>query len=297
MLRRISLFNAFVIIFTLMVIAAATITVWSLVPSTDSIPNLDEPTAIATPIESTLDEPTAIATPIKFADGASSMTAVLSLIVAILSSGISIWLYRWRRTIVMTGALVPEVWGQIIRDAVNEINKNTAIVEKNKELGEKVANFINAKATETKTEIKSVKEMLLTFQQSLDEKDREIKRLKEGYDTKILHGNLSNLTALHEKSLGIISNDPTNKSLGNFIVLLEDTIESSGVSIDFPEIGMDFALCSDFVEVVGTTSSGEASFSKGQISQVISPYYVIRGAERQIVLKKSKIKYHLPAGE
>ena len=76
MIRRISLFNAFVIIFTLMVIAAATITVWSLVPGTDSIPNLDEPTAIATPIESTLDEPTAIATPIKFADGASSMTAV-----------------------------------------------------------------------------------------------------------------------------------------------------------------------------------------------------------------------------
>lgn len=283
MINRISLPKVLAIIAFLAVLAVIVITTVNRMPATEVVQSLDETIAIATPTEP---------------DNSSvSLTTVLSLILALFTSSISVWLYRWRLKINLTGSLVPEEWGQIISEAVHAISKNTVIIERNRELNEKLANFITGKSTETRAEIKSVKEMLLTFQQSLDEKDIEIKRLKEGYDTKILHGNLSNLAALHEKSSTLLSHDQSNKSLGNFIVLLEDSLESSGVSIAFPETGVDFALWSDFIEIVGTTSSEEDNISKGQITEVLSPYYLIRGGERQIILSKSKIKYHLPAGD
>ena len=139
--------------------------------------------------------------------------------------------------------------------------------------------------------------MLLSFQSALDDKDIEIKRLKEGFETEILRKNLINIASIHEKSSQMLKKEPENNLLKNFIFLLTDVLKDSGVEITEIPVGRDFALFSDFIEVIGTTSKTLPAMEKGQITEVSSPSYVLKGLDYETVLLKAKIKYHLPEGE
>lgn len=230
-----------------------------------------------------------------------AIITLVSVLAAGASSVVAYKFYHWRQTIDVTGALTPERWGEYLKDVGSSVKENSSVVHL---IAEAVNEHISAiqKVHQTNLhgtkqiseETKALKEMLLAFQTSLDEKDKEISRLKEGYDFKILKNTLAQLVTLHAQCLELMGKNPENKQMSNFELLIRDSIENAGVEIGTPAKGELFSDFSDLVEVIGHTSNPESGLKKGQISEVYSYYYAFKGSVSKTVLKKSKITYHLP---
>lgn len=223
---------------------------------------------------------------------------LVSVLVAGVSSFVAYKFYYWRRTIDTTGSLAPESWGEYLESIGNVIqgsSKDVGLaVHDNISTMQKVHKAALQSTSQISKETNEIKEMLLTFQGSLDEKDREIARLKEGYDFQILKNTLIQLATLHSQFLELVSKNPDNKLMSNCEILIRDLIENAGVEIGTPKKGELFSDYPDLVEVVGHTSSNGAGTEKGQISTVHSYYYVFEGPASRAVLKKAKITYYLP---
>jgi len=225
---------------------------------------------------------------------------IFSLIVAGLASVTSFKFYSWRHRIDLTGALVPEKWAEKLEgfqgnmqelfSAQNSVNQ---AIQNFSDDSAKLSQFVQSGSNESLKQIKSSQEMLLTFQVSLEEKDKEIRRLKEGYDFKIISNLLSQLVSLHASNVEMLKRDSENKSLSNFEILLRDILESSGVEIFEPEIGIDFSEINDRIDVMGSTTVVNSRLKTGQISQVLSCGYIFKSSTGEKVMKKSKINYHL----
>lgn len=227
------------------------------------------------------------------------------LTISILASAFSLWIayrfYRWRTRIDVTGALVPEHWAQNITNLADAIKSfRDVLVQQIQSNVEQNQNFSKAQSSITikmdaiSETLQVTQEMLLKFQQTIDMKDAEISRLKQGYDTKILKKSILGMINLHTQMIIISSNDPENKRLKNVEFLMRDEIESSGVEISKVPLGEDFAKLSEYVEVVGHTSDSNVDLVKGQISEVVSEMYLMRTEDKLDVLRKAKVKYHLP---
>jgi hypothetical protein len=209
-----------------------------------------------------------------------SAITILSLVLAAISTYVAIKLYTWRQTVDLQGALVPEVWGGHLEQITHAVNNHTEKLGALINTDEKLSKFVQSAGQETLREVQSVKAMLLDFQNSLDVKDMEISRLKEGYDFKIVKNILTQLISLHDQCLILIVSDPNSKSLLNLEILLRDILENSGLEIRDPPLRTDFAQVSDYVEVVGYTSVSDGDLKKGQISEVISSCYEYNSGEK-----------------
>ena len=233
---------------------------------------------------------------------------VIILSISVFSTGISLWIaykfYTWRTKIDVTGALVPEQWAQHISNLSDALKKFRDVLENQLHItNEQYQHFLNSQqavAGEVDGMAKTLQvtqEMLLKFQQTIDVKDAEISRLKNGYDKQILRKNILAMVNLHAQTMAILGNDHENKSLKNIEFLMRDEIENCGVQIKDNLLGEDFAKLSDYVDVVGYTSNSESDLAKGQISEVISEVYLIETEDHIDVLRKAKIKYHVPQEE
>lgn len=144
---------------------------------------------------------------------------------------ISFYLYRWRKVLIASqDVLLPEELAKAFNGLSEAFVK---LYEENKSLGE-ASNSNTIKITDG---VKMLGRSLLTFQKSLEEKDQEISRFKEGYDTSILKRNLVGFARLSLFIDGIENETP---EVRNIRLLLEDALEECGVEKFFPEIGANF---------------------------------------------------------
>ena len=183
----------------------------------------------------------------------------LSITLAAVSIFVSYKFYMWRSRVEVTGALVPEKWADHLYKLGQKVEKNDQTLAENINLNIQITDFLNKTNKVTTENINQVnkaalelKEMLLKFQTALDEKDKEISRLKEGYDFVILKKEMKSLSNLHFQICELISTDPANKNLKTFEVLLRDHLENVGIELE--NLGKDFSLLSDYVDVVGHIS-------------------------------------------
>jgi len=225
----------------------------------------------------------------------------ISLISTVFSLFIAYKFYTWRTQLRDTGALTPEEWSQYLGAVGNRTDENTTAVKSLEQMiinqisfSEKSYHTLQESFKTNLNQNESVKEMLLTFQKTLSDKDTEIDRLKKGYDFTILKKTLVQLSSLHAECVEILSKDLENRNLKNFEVLFSDVLESAGVIIEAPDIGTDFSQIADYIEVVGFTTNSQQNLEKGQISEVLSKLYLYKSEDKITVLKKSKVKYHLP---
>lgn len=225
----------------------------------------------------------------------------ISLLVSVFALWVAYKFYRWRTQIDVTGALVPEHWAQNITNLTDAIKSFRDVLEQHLQTNveqnqnfSKAQNSITSKTNTISETLQVTQDMLLKFQQTIDMKDSEIARLKQGYDTKILKKNILGMINVHTQMIAMLSNDPENKNLKNIEFLMRDEIENSGVEIKKAPLGEDFAKLSDYVEVVGHTSDSNVDLVKGQISDAVSEIYLMRTEDQLEVLRKAKVKYHLP---
>ena len=144
---------------------------------------------------------------------------------------VSFYLYRWRKVLIASqDVLLPEELAKAINGLSEAFQK---LYVENQSFGE----ASNSNAVKITDGVKMLGRSLLTFQKSLEEKDQEIARFKQGYDTNILKRNLVGFSRL---SLFIDGVEDETPEIRNIRLLLEDALEDSGVEKFFPEIGANF---------------------------------------------------------
>ena len=160
-----------------------------------------------------------------------------SLLVTSLSIGVSFWMYYVRSILLKEGpALVPEKWGLILQNLTS-----TTTISSQQLVATINSVFLLSKGQSEKSE--SLLKSFLTLQDALSLRDKEIERLKEGYDTKVFKKFLMRfvrasraIREIHDESIG------TNqeKDYKYLLRLIEDALEECGVELYTPKLGLDY---------------------------------------------------------
>lgn len=214
-----------------------------------------------------------------------TVLALASVLTALIAVATALYLYRWRRIILADhpNPLVPEEWGahlhkqnDVVRALVQHVNLQTqntsAHLERNADV------------------IREMTETFMTFKNALDEKDREIERLRKGYDAHTYRKFLNRFIRLHQ-SLGDIRRDGdlSPKSFDFLSMLLEDALEECSVTIFEPEPGENFRLLGDRVADNPATVETDDPEKDFTIASVEVPGYEVSGAEREVVLVPARV--------
>ena len=203
------------------------------------------------------------------------------IIVTIIALGISFWNYHIRYIYLKDSqALVPEKWGRLIDRLAHQ------------------AELLKAESSSSLTEIKelsanhssnseSLLESFLTLQKALDNKDKEIARLKTGYDAAIFKKFLLRFIRLDRALDSLISectDDQQKKNYKYLSRILDDALEECGVVVFTPNEGSDYrdvdANVDDSPKII-PTSDAKKDF---KIAEILSPGYVLEGEENEVVV-------------
>jgi hypothetical protein len=161
--------------------------------------------------------------------------AILSISASVILSFISFNLYRWRIRITAEQALfVPEA-------QIKRTDEQTEKLEELRRLLPAFGKMVSEKTEYILSKSSEVEDSLLQFQSSLDAKDTEIKRLKEGYDLKLYKRFLSNFFRLY-KTLWRMEKEPNfpKEYSEQILMQLDDAFENAGVELFYPDAGLNF---------------------------------------------------------
>jgi len=223
-----------------------------------------------------------------FSNPGSLVTLIFGLIIiTILSLVISFWNYHIRAIYLKDGpALVPEKWGKIILDLIKNSNSmnnnNQKIFQKLKE---------NSDIQNKKSE--DLLESFLTLQETLSAREKEISRLKRGYDAKIFKKFLLRFIRIDrslremKKEFSGKENEKNYKYLSR---IMQDALEECGVERFTPELGSDFRDAGDDVADEFTTEATNDPEMDFIMSDVISIGYKLIGEDEDEVIIPSKVK-------
>ena len=138
----------------------------------------------------------------------------------------------------------------------------------------KQTNAIRGVKTDLSTLIKNVNDMTETFmslQKSLDEKDEEIKRLKEGYDDVIVRKFLLRFTKVDKVLKEYMNEGQADlKGLGDIHAQLEDALLEANVEPFSPELGSDYKTTQGVADnpVIKDTTNEKQDSTIAEVLQV-----------------------------
>jgi hypothetical protein len=212
------------------------------------------------------------------------ISLIAMAIVTLLAISISFYLYRWRRFLHNNRQfLVPaefEVW-------VNGLN-NT-VVGLMQQVEKFVQNF-DVKGKETHQRVANLSETFMTMQGALDERESEIRRLKQGYDQHIYRKFVSRFIRVDQTIEDFQrAGGADEESLGQLRRLLGDAFEECGVECFQPELGDDYRECEGVADNP-KTANGDRPEDAFKIVEVLESGYLIRGAEAAEILIPAKVK-------
>lgn len=213
------------------------------------------------------------------------VVAVVASIATLVAVSISFYLYRWRRILLAEhpNALVPEEWGAELKsnrkatqDLIASYNQNT----------QSSSDFLNQHSDA----VRQMTETFMTFKKSLDEKDAEIERLRQGYDSHVYRQFLNRFIRVHQSLLDYTSEtDVSVSDIRNLSLLFEDAMEESGVALFEPEVGDDIRGLGDRVaenpKILETTDAS----AHLTIAEVNAPGYEIVNGEQPVVLIPAQV--------
>ena len=180
--------------------------------------------------------------------------------------------------------VVPEEWVKYL----DGLGKHVA------SLKEYVSNDLSRVSSETREnslKITSMTETYMQLQSALDEKDSEIKRLKDGYDTEIFRRFISRFIRIDQTIDEFILDEGESTALSQLSRLFEDALEECSVSKYEPEIGEDYR------EAYGIADNPKKELTKDsnknfKIIEVIeSGYHIDTGKNKKIIIP-SKVKIY-----
>jgi hypothetical protein len=158
---------------------------------------------------------------------------IISLLLALSGVWISYWLYKWRKIIISKEGknnviIVPEeFWEsqQKIFKNFNDLAENVSVLNEN----------LNKDIDSLNKQYNELMDNFLTLRKALDERDAEIKKLKEGYDQTIIKKSLRRFLKTHQSVSDSYKENPSDQ-LEQILYLFNDALEEAGVEIFSPEL-------------------------------------------------------------
>lgn len=153
-------------------------------------------------------------------------------VVALASTFSAFYLYRWRRLLSEKSGkeiLLPEQFNELMSGFKKLIDKNTAGFNT-------LGNDLRDQRASSNEKIDKMIEIFMTFQKAIDEKETEIKRLKEGYDSEIKRKFLLKFIKISQ----LVNEGTLNKeSLERIKLRFEYALDDCEVESFRPEEGTD----------------------------------------------------------
>ncbi len=199
------------------------------------------------------------------------------------------WMYYVKTLYLKDGpALVPEKWGKYIHELSNRIKESDTSINNS-------MTFIS-KNTQKQYEInESLMKSFLTLQSAIDLRDKEIERLRNGYDTKIYKRFLNKFIKLSQSINQIQDESKGTEQEKNYKFLsrsISVALEDCGVETFIPEINSDYReagpeVADNPVEIISKDINDDFL-----IASVESPGYVIdTDAGKQVITQARVVIY------
>lgn len=162
-----------------------------------------------------------------------TLITILSL-TTLASVGISFYLYYWRKILLADDyTAVPEKWAKSLIDIRKGMDEFRADLTSG-------MNYVANETNNNTTKLSSMIETHLELQSALDDRDKEIKRLKSGYDAEIFRRFISRFIRIDQTVDDFIIHDGATESLSQIQRLFEDALDECGVSKFEPSVGNDY---------------------------------------------------------
>ena len=227
------------------------------------------------------------------ADNVFSVDAIfvicVLMLISVLATASAFWMYYVKSVMLKDGpALVPEKWGR----SIDALALATRDMQASSSSGlNKVLHQSNHQSAQADALMKS----FLTLQSALDTRDKEIARLKDGYDAFIFKRFLNRFIRVDRALLEIVNetpNDGNAKVMRYLNRLMEDALDECGVERFLPEIGSDFREARKSVGDEPRILNTERIDLDFTVASVDSAGYVIRGEENLQVIVPAKVSIY-----
>jgi molecular chaperone GrpE (heat shock protein) len=214
-----------------------------------------------------------------------SIYAIATSLALILSVLLSIHLYRWRKiSLSKPDTLVPKEWEKVLNQVSLTVKQNQLqsidARSKSQYLHEEV--YKNSEKT---------LEAFMSLHKAMDEKDKEIERLKQGYDSYIYKKFLKRFLKTYIAAKDMLEEDPTNASLKEAQDMLSDALQECDVEEFEPRIGDDVRHAKGIAD--GPRIIDTADLAKDfAIAEIIDHGYWVRGDTTTLVILEAKVKIY-----
>ena len=207
-------------------------------------------------------------------------------VVTILSLTIAFWNYHVRSLYLKEGpALVPEKWGRILIELIEQSTTQHQDNRKSLEKLEKASENQEQKSDE-------IMSSFLTLQRALNIRDEEIIRLKKGYDSQIFKRFLLRFIRI-DRSLNDLKDKTTDqeqqKNYKYLSRLMEDALEECSVEQFIPEVGVDYRDVGSQVAEDPKLLETQDMEQDFKIAEIESVGYLIKEKEEIEVIVPSKV--------
>jgi hypothetical protein len=210
--------------------------------------------------------------------------AFFTTILAIGSIAVSFWLYRWRKALLGNqDAMLPETLGKSLNSlGIGAHDVATAI--------KTFQNSVNNQVLLNTQEISSMTTTFMTMQDVISSREKEISRLKSGFDAVLFKRFLARFIRL-DQSLDEIIGERTDpdKDLIFLSRLLQDALDECGVEKICPDLGSDYRQLDKLVSDNPLHEAAELPESNFKISSVTHQAYVLTTGEQVEVIVPSKV--------
>ena len=210
---------------------------------------------------------------------------IFSLLVAFLSTIVSLYLYYWRYKLIANKEfLIPE---KVVSELSSQSNQFNKLSQYNIQVGQ----LLESQLKKSNSEISELKDILIQFQKTLNEKDDLISRYQKGYDSKVFKNFIGRFYRIYKFLIDLEeSKDIQNNDFNKLKTLFDDAFDQSGVEIFYPSIGINYLdegeMLDDNPVIKLTTNENEDN----KVIEVNNPG--LRFVEKQIndrIIIKSKV--------
>lgn len=218
----------------------------------------------------------------------SDVALVVLVLVLLVSTALNLFVIRWLwwgRKFHTHPSEVPELLLGEVKNHNNDLRANFQSLSGDIETATKIQLEIAESANDTTENLASSFQVLRS---ALDDRDEEIKRLKEGYDLAIFRRFVIRFVRLDLALIDELANTGDAGQLSDFRDLLLDALDECGVTPFFPEVGAEYRS-SDGVEDDPVFEPTDDIRQDGKISRVVRSGYLLENSETSEVVIPAKV--------
>lgn len=216
---------------------------------------------------------------------------VLLVLVALVSLGLCIYMYRWRTVrIGETNALLPEDTEKVLKQ---HMATSQVYMEKlPQQLKQDFSAFLQYIDKVVGERFESQNELFLTFRKAIEAREEKISRLERGYERHVFKKGAIELAQFHD-FLRELAEEPEleSKDLKNLLRQHTSALAACGLKVKVPEVGADVSEQGRSISENSIAESTDDPDQDMKISRVITPAYVFVGSETDEILRPSRVEF------